>query len=456
MTTDHEPPPHLTGPRAPVPDEIDAVGLPVRGSLPPELNGRYFRNGPNPRPGETTPHWFIGPGMIHGIRLRGGRAEWYRNRWVRTGTLEGRSPIGPDGARDLAVGIANTHVIPHAGRILALDEGSFPHAITPELATIGPLDFGGRLTTAMTAHPKADPVTGELHFYGHGFAPPYLTYHRLSAAGELTVSAEIAVPGPTMIHDFAVTDRHAIFLDLPITFQLERLSTGMPYGWDDGYGARIGVMPLDRPGEVRWFEVEPAYVFHVGNAHVDAAGRVVLDAARYSAADAVAMWDAPGLDAADPGAGAAATGAARWHRWTLDPATGAVGETPLDDRSVEFPTLDDTRVGREARYRYAVTDVTGKAGILKFDTARGTVAEHPMPAGTLPGEAVFVPSADPGRAEDDGWLLSVTVREDGGPSELLVLDATDVAGPPVAVVTLPRRVPFGFHGSWIDDADLES
>lgn len=454
MTT--TPPLHVTGHLAPVADEIDATDLPVEGALPPELTGRYLRNGPNPLPGEPSAHWFTGHGMVHGIRLREGRAEWYRNRWVRTKTLAGEPYVRADGTFDHSVGPANTHVIEHAGRIMALVESSFPHVLTPELDTVGPYDFEGRLTTAMTAHPKADPVTGELHFFGYGIRPPYLTYHRLSAGGELVTSAEIAVPGPTMMHDFAITDRHAVFLDLPMTFQLERLGRGMmPFGWDDGYGARLGVMPLDRPGEVRWFDVDPSYVFHVGNAHTDATGRVVLDAARYAAADAVAMWDGLGTDPAGIAADAAATGAARLHRWVLDPATGAVTETLLDDRAVEFPTVDDERVGREARYRYAVAEAGGRAGIAKFDALLGTLIEHDLRADTVAGEAVFVPSGAPGRAEDDGWLLSITTRRDGSASRLLVLDATDVAGPPVAAVTLPRRVPSGFHGSWIDDADLE-
>jgi carotenoid cleavage dioxygenase-like enzyme len=444
-------PMHMTGYFAPVPDEIDAVDLPVEGALPPELTGRYLRNGPNPLPGRPSPHWFMGHGMVHGVRLRAGRAEWYRNRWVRTKALAGEPMIKPDGTVDRSVGVANTHVITHAGRIMALVESSFPHVLTPELATVGPCDFGGRLTTAMTAHPKADPVTGELHFFGYGFAPPFLTYHRLSAAGELVTSAEIAVPGPTMMHDFAITDRHAVFLDLPMTFSLERLRGGMPYGWDDAYGARIGLMPLDRPGEVTWFDVDPAYVFHVGNGATDAAGRVVLDAARYAPADAIAMWDGLGPDPAGPAAAAAASGSARMYRWVLDPASGTVTETQLDDRGVEFPTVDDERVGRDARYRYAV----GRSAVVKFDVTAGAVAEHALGADTVAGEAVFVPSAAGDRAEDDGWLLTITTRKDGSASQLLVLDATDVAGAPVAAVTLPRGVPAGFHGSWIPDGELE-
>ena len=447
-------PAHVTGHLAPVVDEITATDLPVEGALPPELSGRYLRNGPNPLPGEPSTHWFTGHGMVHGIRIRAGRAEWYRNRWVRTRYLDGESPVRADGSFDRRVGSANTHVIAHAGRIMALVESSFPHLLTPELESIGTDDFGGTLTTAMTAHPKTDPVTGELHFFGYGLRPPYLTYHRLSADGKLTASAEIAVPGPTMMHDFAITDRHAVFLDLPMTFRPDLLGRGMPFGWDDSYGARIGVMALDRPGEVTWFEVEPSYVFHVGNAHTDAAGRVVLDGARYAAADAMVMWGGLGADPAGVAADAAATGRARLHRWVLDPATGAVTETLLDDRGVEFPTVDDERVGREARYRYAVADSRGRSGIVKFDTARGTRDEHDLGTDTVAGEAVFVPSADPHRAEDDGWLLSITSRRDRSASQLLVLDATDVAGSPVAAVTLPRGVPSGFHGSWIDDADL--
>ena len=119
-------PMHMTGHLAPVPDEIDAVDLPGRGRAPPELTGRYLRNGPNPLPGEPSAHWFTGHGMVHGVRLREGRAEWYRNRWVRTKALAGEPMIEPDGTVDRSVGVANTHVLAHAGRIMALVESSFP------------------------------------------------------------------------------------------------------------------------------------------------------------------------------------------------------------------------------------------------------------------------------------------------------------------------------------------
>ena len=442
---------YLSGHMAPVPDEIEVPGLEVTGALPPELSGRYLRNGPNPRPGEDPGHWFMGHGMIHGIRIRDGRAEWYRNRWVRTAQLEGKQAFRGDGTFDRTVGSANTHVMSHAGRIYALVESAFPYELTRELETVGPCDFGGRLTTGMTAHPKEHPASGDLHFFGYGFLPPYLTYHRLSAAGVLECSVEIPVRAATMNHDFAITEHHALFLDQPMTFQLDLLATGMPFGWDDGYGTRIGVMPLDRPGEVTWFDVDPCFVFHVGNAHEDAAGRIVLEAPRHGPADAIAMWASVAGPRADGRPGADATGLAQLHRWTLDPATGAVTEERIDDRGVEFPTLDDRLTGRRNRYLYTRADAGDDVAVVKYDTATGASTEHVLGAEVVLGEAEFVASTAPDRAEDDGWLMAIVSRRDGSASQLLVLDASDVAAAPVAAVHLPRPVPTGFHGSWIPD-----
>ncbi|WP_067483121.1 carotenoid oxygenase family protein [Actinomadura hibisca] len=444
MTTSDTSRTWLEGHLAPVPDEIDAVDLAVTGELPAELTGRYFRNGPNPLPGKPSSHWFTGHGMIHGLRLREGRAEWYRNRWVRTRAFTDGAPfLRPDLTFDRTAVQANTHVVPHAGKILALVEVGFPYEMTTGLDTVGPCDFDGRLTGAMTAHPKEDPVTGELLFFGYGFTPPYLTYHRLSADGRLVESREVEVPGPTMMHDFAITENHVVWLDLPVVFDLALAGGGMPYRWDDGYGARVGVMPR-AGGPVRWFEVDPCYVFHVGNAYEDAAGRIVLDGARYRPADFAAIWGDVG-GSADPAAGAAASGTARLHRWTLDPSSGTVAEQALDDRGVEFPTHDDTRTGHGHRYLYTVAD----DAIVKYDLASGTSQALELGAGTAAGEAVFVPAGHR-TAEDEGWLLSIVSDRAGTTSELLVLNAADLSR--AASIALPRRVPAGFHGSWIPDA----
>ncbi|HVV11725.1 carotenoid oxygenase family protein [Amycolatopsis sp.] len=441
---------YLSGFMAPVPDEIDAIGLAVTGTLPAELTGRYFRNGPNPLPGTDPGHNFAGQGMIHGVRLAGGRAEWYRNRWVRTPLFEGKR------TGSLADVVANTHVIEHGGHIYALVENGLPYEISSELDTLGPVDFAGKLTTAMTAHPKEDPVTGDLHFFGYSARPPFLTYHVLSG-GKLVRSTEITVPGPTMMHDFAVTEHYVVWLDLPVVFDAGLLGkNGIPYRWSDGYPARLGVMPRDGgDADVRWIDIAPGYAFHVGNAHEDDRGHIVLDAVRYDHGDFDELWQVLGGVTTPVESLASSDTGGVLYRWVVDPGRRTVSEHALDDAAVEFPTLNDEHVGRGNRYLYTVgapflvRKDTGPS-VIKYDTAHGSRQVHALDPHWVVGEAVFVPGQD-ATAEDDGWLLSVITHETADAARLLVLDASDVAAGPVATVELPRRVPAGFHGSWIPD-----
>jgi carotenoid cleavage dioxygenase-like enzyme len=440
---------YLKGNFAPLPEEVAAVDLAVKGALPAELHGRYLRNGPNPRPGREPSHWFVGDGMLHGVRIVDGRAEWFRSRWVRTSTFETGEPFAlrEDGSVDRLVTAANTHVICHAGRILALYETAFPTEVTPELDTVGPHDFDGRLTTAMTAHPKRCPVTGELLFFGYDPFPPYLTYHRATATGELIQSETIDVPGAAMIHDFAITAGHVVWMDLPIVFDIDLVAQGrFPYVWSDDYGARLGVMPrTGGSADVVWFDIEPCYVFHTVNAHEDDAGVLTLDAVRYPE-----VWR---------GAPEGFEESASLWRWTIDPRRGTVSENQLDDQPCEFPRVDPRRVGLANRNAWmASTSARVSAdgfgsSILKYDASTGHVEPYPLTATQSPGEPVFVPSAA-GGGEDEGWVLSYVYDQASDRSELLVLDAHDWGTAPVARVQLPSRVPYGFHGTWVDDDDL--
>ena len=428
---------HLTGNHAPVDAETTAYDLPVTGELPPELTGWYVRNGPNPR--TPSAHWFTGEGMLHGVRLAGGRAVRYRNRYVRNSSYADpeRRPYRADGTRDLAAGPANTNVVRHAGRTFALVETSLPYEIActdDDLRTIGPYDFGGRLADSMTAHPKVCPATGELHFFGYGaLTPPYVTYHRADADGELTVSRPLDasdVPAHTMMHDFALTERYVVFMDLPVLFDPAKAGRGgMPYAFDPRHPARIGLLRRDRPyGAVRWFGIEPCYVFHVLNAHEDAAGRVVLHVVRHPHL----WWD-----------GHPKAEAVLW-RWTVHPAAGTVREQQLDDRPCEFPRIDERFTGREVRHGH-VSDVGERGALIRYDLVNGGSVTHEFGPGRTPGEAVFVPRGTAG----DGWLLVYVHDAATARTDLVVLDPADLAGPPVAVVHLPVRVPFGFHGAWL-------
>lgn len=411
---------------APVPDEIDAEDLEVIGSIPSELDGRYLRNGPNPLPGEDVGHWFVGHGMLHGVRIRGGRALWYRNRWVDTGLPQGPQVEVPRDAagRDLRRNSANTHVIEHGGSLLALCEGGLPYQVTGELDTIGAYDFSGRLRTAMTAHPKTDPVTGELYFYGYSVTRPYLTFHVADASGNLITSIPVDVPEPTMMHDFAITENYVVWLDLPVVFRPGEQSR-MPFVWDDSYGARIGIMSRragrGEPAAVRWTDVDPCYVFHVGNACEDDQGRVLLDAVRYSDAAFRTIWGSIGGSRGHGNLVADAQLSSVLHRWVIDPVTGRGSETQVDDREVEFPSLNDGLVGRRHRYLYAVSG-SRNGGVIKYDVATDVVVEHHFDSPHHVGEAVFVPAADP-HSEDDGWLISIVSPLVGDRSELVIMNA---------------------------------
>lgn len=443
MAMTEDVPVHLRGNGAPVQDELTITDLKVAGTIPAELDGRYLRNGANPVTG-LSDHPFLGDGMIHGVRLRDGNAEWYRNRYVKTPFVAARDLDAMDPAvmMDMASSKANTSVIAHAGRILALEEGHFPYVLDGLLDTVGPTDFSGRLTGSFTAHPKLCPVTGELLAFGYSVLEPYLTYLRISPKGELVQVEPITVGGPTMMHDFNVTQNHVIFMDLPAVFDMDLALRGeMPIHWSNDYPARLGVMPRDgRDADVTWYEIDPCYVFHPMNAYEDG-DQIVLDVARLDH-----IWRDGPMDFPAPSL----------HRWTIDTAAGKVIEEQVDDLPAEFPRVPDALVGQPHRYGYMVATGTADAygspksasgTLLKYDRATGERTSIELGRGRLPGEAVFVRAAN-GAAEDDGYLMTYVYDAASDSSEFVVLDAASMSNEPIATVALPR-VPFGFHGSWI-------
>jgi carotenoid cleavage dioxygenase len=437
---------------APVAEEVDAFDLDVVGALPPELNGRFFRNGANPPAGVVPTHWFDGDGMLHGIRLRDGKAEWYRNRWIRTKLLAGGERMNPETFEfDLSAGRANTHVVSHAGRILALEEASLPMEISPDLETIGAIDFGGKLATPCTAHPHVCPETGEMHFFGYQLVTaPFVTYHVADRAGQIIHSQPVDIPNPVMMHDFALSRNHAIFLDLPVVFDLDVALSGggMPFCWRPETGSRIGLVDRRQIGtgvavEPRWFEIDNCYVFHIVNSWEEQDGNVVvLDAGRHSS-----MWDGS-ADAFEP--------CYLW-RWRFDLRTGAVTEQQLDDVEHAFPRIDDRRTGLANRFGWAVVGrpgdpslTEGATGVVKYDVSDGSSTFHDFGPDCSTSEAVFVPRSDDA-GEDDGWVLSFVYDQSSAASSFVVLDAGDMTAEPVATIPIPQRVPNGFHGSWIPD-----
>lgn len=435
-------PSHLRGNGRPITEERTLTELKVTGTIPPELDGRYVRNGANPKSGMSA-HPFLGDGMVHGIRLRNGKAEWYRNRYVQTPfiTNPALDVLDPAITMDMKASKANTHVVGHAGKILALEEGHFPYVLDGDLATVGPTDFGGVLKGSFTAHPKICPVTGEMLAFGYSAFPPYLRYLRVSADGRLVQTENITVGGPTMMHDFNITRNHVIFMDLPVVFDLQLAMRGeMPLRWDDNYPARLGVMPREgKDADVRWYDINPCYVFHPMNSYEDG-DNIVLDVARFSH-----MWRTSAMDFPNP---------YLW-RWTIDTRTGKVREEQIDDRPAEFPRVADSVVGLKHRYGYMMgmsggsgdDPMSASGAILKYDREAGVRTVIELGRGCAPGEPVFAPAAT-ARSEDDGYLMTYVYDAKSDSSRFVIMDARTMDRTPVASIELPR-IPSGFHGSWI-------
>ena len=438
--------PYLSGNFAPVEEEVTSLNLPVTGQVPEELRGRLLRIGPNPIAADpASHHWFLGTGMVHGLRLRDGRAEWYRNRYVRDddvvricggAAVPGRKPSH-------RAGIANTNVIRHAGRTFAIIEaGNAPVELTDELETLCRSDFDGTLQAGFTAHPKRDPDTGELHAAVYSPHWKHIQYVVVAADGRVRRSVDVPVPGRPMVHDCAITENWFLLLDLPVV--LDRWAAirgdGLPYRWQPEYGARVGLLPREGTADqVLWNEIEPCYVFHPMNAYEDTAGRVVMEVARHARMFA--------SDLRGPNEGAPTL-----DRWTFDPKGGPVKEERLDDRGQEFPRHDERLVGKPYRYGYTATySANGDFdGLLKHDLRNGTSEIHSEGTARKFLEPIFVPRG-PDTAEDDGWVMAYVydASTDGG--DVVIVHAQDFMAPPAATIHLPQRVPFGFHGNWVPD-----
>ncbi|HEX8893328.1 MAG TPA: carotenoid oxygenase family protein [Terriglobales bacterium] len=451
----------LQGPFAPVTEEIATFDLPVTGHLPPELNGRYLRNGPNPmRMDDPNYHWFVGSGMIHGVRLRGGRAEWYRNRWVRSKVvaeaLRERWPGGPVHGKDAA---PNTHIILHSGRILAtIESGPLPYELSDELSTLHSWDFAGTLPAGFAAHTKPDFRTGELHAVAYSPWSDNVQHVVVDRNGRVVRITDIAVTDKPMMHDFALTDRYVVLYDLPVTLSVDAAKAGseLPYTWNPKHEARVGLLRRDGSStEVRWFGIDPCFVFHTLNGYDDG-DRVVVDLCRYEDFDVSLL---------------AGSGRAMLDRWTIDPSVGKVASEHLSDHFQEFPRVDPRVLGRQHRYGYTTViaeleqDVLTARGsgcnlvghpfgvcnvLLKHDLKSGTVEKRDFGRSAAAGEAVFVPTS-PNAKEDDGYLMAFVHDLKGGATDLIIFASQDFAGEPVARVHLPARVPLGFHGNWIAD-----
>lgn len=442
------PHPLLTGVHQPMTEELTLHDLAVAGTIPPALDGRYVRIGPNAAsPDPRTYHFFVGDGMLHGIRIRDGRALWYRNRWIRsTEVATARGFAAAPGPRHV-FDTVNTSVLDHAGAGWALVEaGSTPVRFDEELGDQRYDDFAGTLPGSFTAHPRRDPATGELHALCYEATDPRrVRYNVVDVAGRVRRTIVIPVEHGPLIHDCAITGRYIVILDLPLTLAMRVVLAGhgFPYRWNGKHRPRIGLLPRDgEAADIVWVPVEPCFVFHHANAFDLPDGRVALDVIAY---DRMFAGDNAGPDELPRGL----------ERWTIDPARRTVEQRTIDPTPQELPVTDDRRTGLPYRYAYALAlpeqptdDLVGPSPLLKHDLATGARQVHHFGPGRVPGEFVFVPAA-PDAAEDEGWLMGLVIDADRRSTALEILDAQDFEAPPVASIRIPHLVPPGIHGAWL-------
>ncbi len=432
----------------PVSEEVTETTLKVEGSIPPQLNGLYVRNGTNSSSG-ISDHFFGGDGMIHGIRLEGGQAKWYRNRYVDTPVY--RKETGGFGVPKPEDTTSAVSLLYHGGKLMSLGEFGYPYIINPDdLSTEGVFNYDGKLPGNMTAHPRIDPATGELLFFGYDVMEPYLTYMRADAKGNMLQVEPIELTGPSMIHDFAVTDNYVVFMEMQVRFSWMSAiaGSGLPFKWDDNAPCRFGVMPrTGSNADVKWFDIPSCFVFHIMNSF-EQGDEVKVDAARYDH-----LWVKNSHDFFHP---------ARLSRFTMNMKTGKASVDRIYEGAMEFPQVNRDYWTKNYRYGYSViVDETndsperiGKAegGIRKYDLQTGEVDSYQPGPALNPGEAVFIPASESGGGEDEGYLASYVYDKNTDTSAFCLFDATKVSAGPICKVQLPVRVPVGFHGVWVPDS----
>ncbi|WP_101758023.1 carotenoid oxygenase family protein [Oceanicoccus sp. KOV_DT_Chl] len=465
--------PFLQFPFGPIQMECDARDLVVEGEIPADLHGSFYRNGPNQRfKPRGDYHLFAGDGMVHGFHIKDGKVD-YNNRWVRTAKFniedkEGRAVINamnpfdcdPEYSDFVLVdkeGLANTAVVWHGDRLLALEEGHAPYELDPDtLESVGMWTFRGKLSSAMTAHPKVDPDTGELIFFAYMATGPFsadVMVYKVNPEGVVTEKILIPTPYSSMVHDFVITENYIVIPVFPITGSLDRAMVGgPPFAWEpESYGVQVAVLPRKvgaTAEDVRWVEMDTNFVFHYMNGF-DKDGVITIDGSQFEKPPLFPTADGEFTGAVAP----------FLNRWTIDlnKPDARVEFQQIDEFESEFPQCDPRYVGKPYRHGwYASPDGELKSDLKENDSYYNCVGHYDHQTkkvdrfsfgqGTT-SEPMFVPKSA-GAAEGEGYLLAVVTSFETKNSSLYILDALNLAQGPLAIAHLSHRVPVGFHGTW--------
>jgi len=350
---------------------------------------------------------------------------------------------------------ANTHIIVHDDKLLALCEGGRPWRLSDDLSTLAEDDLDGALAefgATFSAHPCVDPTTGELWNFGaeHG-RHPRLHFYRWPVGGEATRVTTVDLPFPAMIHDFALTATSMVVVATPMvtpTVPLGLILGQKSFGGSLRYRPELGVFVglIDREsGRAQWHRADPFLCFHIANAYDDdASGEVVIDLCASKDDGILSMayelMRGPILTKTS----------SELLRLRVDRGGRPIRVTALHEHNFEFPRIADRSYTQPHQVIFGLTwngkDMPRRSSA--FDLERKTFSVAPLVADQWAGECVPI-AKDGASSERDAWLLTMVLDARAGRTELHVLDAADLPAGPVAKIPLPHIVPFGFHGSWV-------
>lgn len=472
--------PTLSGGFAPIDQELHQPLLDVEGEIPADLTGMYVRNGPNRRyEAQGRYHWFDGDGMLHAVRFEGGRAT-YQNRWVMTDSLREELAAGTalwQGIKDPPrkdrpdmpmKNTSNTDVKYYAGHLVSMWYlGGSVYQVRPDdLSTVGKLEFDERMRSLpVSAHSKVDERTGEFLFFAYGKEAPYMHYGVMDRHCKLRTFMPVALPGPRLPHDMAITPNYTILHDLPLFYDMEALSAGRhKLKFYHETPSRFAVVPRHgSPDQIRWFEAKPTYMYHVSNAWEEDDGQggteIVMTGTPFRLPR---DWRGNIETEKFPKMLANLEHDFVFYEWRFNLRTGQTRERVIDDIvNQEFPVINSWMQGYKTRYSWNV--LMGRSnraedprfcGLVQYDLERNICKTYHEGPGKWYSEAPFAPRDD-SRAEDDGYLVGYMWDDDKQASFVVIFDAGDVAQGPIARIRLPQRVPHGFHSTWVSGARLQ-
>lgn len=428
--------------------------LAVEGTLPPTLEGTLYRNGPAVFElfGRRYLHPFEGDGAITAVRFAGGRAAGACRITATAGLCEERAAgqmrhgwSAPpwrrvlNAARGRQKNTANTNVLLWQRRMFALMEGGRPVEIDPEsLTTIGERDLGGVVGAMFSAHPHRVAARRATYNFGTAYGrTSRLHLYELPDAGPARRLGSVPLAAPVMLHDFAVSARHAIFFVSPVRIDVPRALTGLGtfqsiFRWEPQHGSEIIAVPLDAPRDVVRFTVPAFHQFHLANAFEDG-DTIVVDYCRYpdfASFAAVNSVDGPGADA---------LAQARLCRARLDLRARTFTSAPLADVACDFPQVGPGHEGARHRFVWATDHDLG--GVARIDTERGDVDRHRVGASEAVTEVVL--------AGPDGEF-ALTLGHDAARDRafLAIYRSAQISDGPVARCWFAHHVPITFHGAW--------